>query len=55
MSDEKRMMIALPLFLVGALLAALVGAAAGAVPMILGLAALLWGRKVGDNRSQRRD
>jgi hypothetical protein len=53
MTDEKRMMIALPLFLVGALLAALVGAVAGAIPMVLGLAALLWGRKIGDNRPRR--
>ena len=53
MTDEKRMMIALPLFLVGAVLAVAVSAVAGAVLTVLAIAALLWGRKIGDNRPQR--
>ncbi|MCW2989604.1 MAG: hypothetical protein JWM73_198 [Solirubrobacterales bacterium] len=50
MTDQQRMMIALPLFVIGAVLAVTVSAVAGAIGTILALAALLWGRKVGDNR-----
>ena len=53
MTDQQRMLIALPLFLIGAVLAVTVSGIAGAVLTLLALAALLWGRKVGDNRRPR--
>jgi hydrogenase/urease accessory protein HupE len=50
MTDQQRMIAALVLFVVGAVVAFAVSAVAGAVLTVLGIAALLWGRKVGDNR-----
>lgn len=53
MTDQQRMLLALVLFVVGAVLAVAVSAVAGAVLTVLAIAALLWGRKIGDNRPQR--
>lgn len=50
MTDQQRVAAALALFAVGAVLTAAVSVVAGMVLMVLGLAALLWGRSVGDNR-----
>jgi hypothetical protein len=54
MTDQQRMVLALVLFLIGAVLAVAVSAVAGAILTVLAIAALLWGRKVGDNRPGRR-
>jgi hypothetical protein len=50
MTDEKRIAIALPFFVAGAVLAVAVSAIAGAACTVVALAALLWGRRVGDRR-----
>ena len=53
MTDERRVALALVLFVVGAIVTAAVSVVVGALLMVGGLAALLWGRTVGDNRRPR--
>jgi hypothetical protein len=49
-TDVQRMLLAVVLFLAGAAVTATGLVVVGAVLMVAGLAALLWGRSVGDNR-----
>lgn len=55
MTDVQRMGLAVVFFVAGAVLTLAVSAVAGMVFMVLGLAALLWGRTIGDNRRSRDD
>jgi hypothetical protein len=50
MTDERRMILAVALFLAGAIVTAAVSVVGGMAFMVAGLAALLWGRKAGDRR-----
>ena len=50
MTDERRVLLAVALFVAGAIVTAAASVVVGAVLMVGGLAALLWGRTVGDNR-----
>jgi hypothetical protein len=47
-TDQQRVGIAVVFFLLGAVLTAAASVAAGALLMVAGLAALLWGRRAGD-------
>jgi hypothetical protein len=49
-TDQQRVVVALVLFLGGAVATAAGPVVIGAILMVAGLAALLWGRRLGDRR-----
>lgn len=55
MTDQQRVAAAIVLFVIGSVVTATISVIAGMILMVLGLAALLWGRSVGDNRPSRDD
>ena len=53
MTDQQRVALAVVFFLAGAIVTATGAVVAGGILMVAGLAALLWGRSIGDNRRPR--